>query len=574
MTQLNSAGKDVYRKLAKKQRSVLAESIKRESVSKQRRILEDYDRLIANNISVLTKENLFENWEAYCFHSTSAEFIAEMSDDNKSSDVILNEKVSPEAVNFFTGGLKTQAQYLNNVEDYLDKVMAVASQGNFPVLQAGLEKAKAEVEGVSQELEGFHAKASGGKGFLGKLTTMPQRFLSRLGAGSTKDYQLEEAFIDGLVGKSLLEQKGSLGLLMSMLDESLIAESKTLLTEVVDPVSMATGMSSMGQLVGEIGKISAQHGGNLLTRVDIGALVRAHPDIQRSTLENIVHLMGKNAQNVAGDPSQITPDLFQSVGRAMGWLPNNAAATSAPPIPGVPTSPDGGGSFLAWLHKLWIKAMAYAKGVYAKMYAYLAPKLLAIKAWLLSTFKGGVAAAKGLLGKAGSWLGSKWAALKGGLAAKGGIAGLAGKGLAGLKAGMAGLGAAAMSPAAAGLAAVGGAAVAGKSLYSLMARRKKLENVFDFVNSLKNIANASLKESINLISESEIFSELFEADEPTGTEKPAKDVSQMVKLYTATMKKYVDMDQLAAELDTEEGHNLLRKIKSIPSPKVPTERYA
>ena len=218
--------------------------------------------------------------------------------------------------------------------------------------------------------------------------------------------------------------------------------------------------------------------------------------------------------------------------------------------------------------------MAYTKGVYVKMYAYLAPKLLAIKAWLLSTFKGGVAAAKGLLGKAGSWLGSKWAALKGGLAAKGGIAGLAGKGLAGLKAGMAGLGAAAMSPAAAGLAAVGGAAVAGKSLYSLMARRKKLENVFDFVNSLKNIANASLKESINLISESEIFSELFEADETTGTEKPAKDVSQMVKLYTATMKKYVDMDQLAAELDTEEGHNLLRKIKSIPSPKVPTERYA
>lgn len=577
-TQETIGGPEAYRKIAKIQRTVLAEAVKRESVTKQRRILADYDKLISNNIKVLSQEKMFENWEAYCFYSNPQDLLSEETEE--SSDVILNERVSQQAVDFFTGGLKSQAIYLNTVEDYLDKVIdAVGPQAeSFPTLQSGLQKAKGEVEKVSTELEEFFQKSSGGKGFLRKLTTMPQRFLSRLGAGSTKDNQLFES----LVSKSLVNRTGYIGLVMSMLDESFISEalsdSNVLLTEAADPVSIATGMSSMGQIVGEIGKLSARHGGRLLTNVDISSLVRAHPDIQRSTLENIVHLMGKNAQNVAGNPSAITPDLFQSVGRAMGWLPNNAAGMPAPPVPGVtpvPGVPDGGGSFLTWLHNLWIKAMTFAKGVYAKMYAYLAPKLLALKAWLATTFKGGVAAAKGLLGKAGSWLSSKMAAVKGGLAAKGGLAGLAGKGLAGLKAGVAGLGAAAASPGAAGLAALGGAAVAGKSLYSLMSRRKNLENVFDFVKSLKNISGGSLKES--LVSESTILSELFEADEAKVAALSSsgnEDMKQKVKLYAATLKKYVDVNQLANELSTPEGLKLLQRIKAIPTPKVPTERYS
>ena len=573
-------GPEAYRKIAKIQRTVLAEAVKRESVTKQRRILADYDKLISNNIKALSQEKMFENWEAYCFYSNPQDLLAEEIEET--SDVILSERVSQKAVDFFTGGLKSQAIYLNTVEDYLDKVIQAVQpqEENFPTLKAGLQKAKGEVETISTELEEFSEKSSGRKGFLRKLTTMPQRFLSRLGAGSTKDNQLFES----LVNQSLIHRKGYIGLVMSMLDESFINEalsdSSVLLTEVADPVTIAGGMSSMGQIVAEIGKLSASHGGRLLTNADIGSLVRAHPDIQRSTLENIVHLMGKNAQNVAGDPSAITPDLFQSVGRAMGWLPNNAAGIPAPPVPGVtpvPGVPDGGGSFLTWLHKLWVEAMTSARGVYAKMYAYLAPKLLALKAWLAATFKGGVAAAKGLLGKAGSWLGSKMAALKGGLAAKGGMAGLAGKGLAGLKAGLTGLGAAAASPGAAGLAALGGAAVAGKSLYSLMSRRKNLENVFDFVKSLKNISSGSLKESI--VSESTIFSELFEADETnekvaTSSSSGNEDMKQKVKLYAATLKKYVDVNTLADELSTPEGLSLLQIIKAIPTPKVPTERYS
>ena len=592
-----------YRRIAKKQRMVVYEAIKHESVAKQRRILEDYDRVIASNIKLLAKDGLLENWEAYCFYASPAELISELRKNN-SSDIILNEKVSNEAVNFFTGGLKSQAVFLNNVENYLDQVMALASEGEFPVLQAGLEKAKNEVQAVSNEMEEFFKKSSGEKGVMGKLSTLPQRFLSKIGAGSTKDYQLEYAFFDKLVTESLVERKGYLGYVMSQLDEDLIQdtllESKIMLNEQVEPVSIARGMSSMGQIVTEIGKLAARQGGRLLTSSDISSLAQAHPDISTKTFENIVHLMGRNAQGVAGDPSLITPDLFQSVGRAMGWLPNNAASLPAPPpMPGVP---DGGTSFLTWLHNLWVKAMTFAKGVYAKLYAYLAPKILAIKAWLagvlksgIAAAKGGIAAAKGLLGKAGSWLGGKLAAFKAG----GGVVGAAGKGLAALKAGatglaglagkgLAGLGAAALSPAAAGLAAVGGAAAAGKSLYSLMSRRGKLQNVYDFVNSLKNVANASIKESLTklskLISESQMFAELFEAEgeaeaPPPAPETPApeksakaKEVSKMVKLYAATMKKYVDVDSLAAELDTEAGHELLNKIKAVKRPEVPVER--
>jgi hypothetical protein len=595
-----------YRRIAKKQRMVVSEAIKHESVAKQRRILEDYDRVIASNIKLLVKDGLLENWEAYCFYASPAELVSELRND-KSSDIILNEKVSNEAVNFFTGGLKSQAVFLNNVENYLDQVMELASEGEFPILQAGLEKAKNEVQAVSNEMEDFFKKSSGEKGVMGKLSTLPQRFLSKIGAGSTKDYQLEYAFFDKLVAQSLVERKGYLGYLMSQLDENLIQdtllESKFILNEQADPVSITRNLSSMGQLVGEIIKMAAKNGGRELTRVDIASLANSHPDIQRSTLENIIHLTARNTQGLSGDPSQLNADTFYSVGRAMfpdsPFFSPTVRNLPAPTVPGVP---DGGGSFLTWLHNLWVKAMTFAKGVYAKLYAYLAPKILAIKAWLASVFKGGIAAAKGgiaaakgLLGKAGSWLGGKLAAFKAG----GGVVGAAGKGLAALKAGatglaglagkgLAGLGAAALSPAAAGLAAVGGAAAAGKSLYSLMSRRGKLQNVYDFVNSLKNVANASIKEGLtklsNLISESQMFAELFEAEgeaeaAPPVPETPkpeesakAKEVSKMVKLYAATMKKYVDVDSLAAELDTEEGHELLNKIKAVKRPEVPVER--
>lgn len=618
MTISNQAGPESYRRIAKLQRLVLEKAIKRETVAKQRRVLADYDRTIANNMNLLGQENLYENWEAYCYHANPVDLISEAREGFESNSFI-SERVSPAAVDFLTGGLKTQAQYLNMVEDYLDKVKAAADAGNLPSLQAGLDKAKAEIDAVSAELEEFHQKASGGKGFFSKLSTMPQRFLSRLGAGSTKDYQLETQLYENLVGASIVGRKGTLGLVMSIIDEDLtkqvISESWTgYLNEVVaDPVSaIAGGMSSMTSLVGEITKLSASAGGRLLNQGGIANLAAAHPDIPRVTLENIVHLMGRNARGVAGDPSQITPQLFQKVGESMGWLPQNAAAIPAPPgipglpgipgapgAPGIPGGPDGGGSFVNWLYKLWLKlvnaikgvwasAKVSAKAIYAKAYAFFSAKLIAIKAWLVKAwaagFKGAIAAGKGLAAKASGWLGSKFAAAKAALAAKGGMLGLAGKGIAGLKAGMTGLAGAALSPAAAGAAAIGGAAVAGKSLYSLMSRRKKLENVLDFTTALQNVALTEAVKSFALTTQSKMVSELFGISEESDatTDAPADGNAQeakvdpaladKVKMFANKMKKYVDSTELEQELSSADGAAFLNAIKSIQAPRLASTR--
>ena len=592
-----------YKILAKQERLVLSEAIKNENVSKQRRILEDYDILISKNIKTILEEDLHDNWELFCHHTNLKEFAQDVSNKLNDSDIFLNEKVGEEAMNFLTGGLKTQAEYLNSVEDYLTQAINAvdSSGGEFPILRSGLEKAKTELQASEAELEQLFQKGSGKQGFFGKLSTIPQRFLSRLGAGSTKQYQV----VESLVADSVIQRKGCIGLAMSLLPETaikqtltenkILLESKNLLVEGTDPVSIASGMSSMGQLVGEIGKLAADSGGRLLTRADINSLASAHPDISRTTLENIVHIMGKNAQNVAGDPSQITPDLFQAVGRAMGWLPNNAASIPAPSIPGVgpsipgigpsipsvsppsipgvgPSIPGGGppsipggdtvvtgggdgGSFLDWLYKLWIKAMKFAKGVYAKMYAYLAPKLIAIKAWLISTFKGGVAAAKGLMAKAGSWL-----------ASKGGISGLAGKAFAGLKSGLLGLKAAATSPAAAGLAAVGGAAAAGKGLYSLMSRRKNLGKIASFVGALQNIGNMKIIPE-SYLKDTEMLYELFGFGKDKKSDKPDSKLMNAIRMFSRDLKPFIsDIVGLEEELGTEQGRELLSKLAKLTPP--------
>jgi hypothetical protein len=250
-----------------------------------------------------------------------------------------------------------------------------------------------------------------------------------------------------------------------------------------------------------------------------------------------------------------------------------------------------------WLYKLWLKvvnalkgvwasAKVSAKAIYAKAYAFFSAKLIAIKAWLVKAWAGGlkgaIAAGKGLAAKASGWLGSKFAAAKAALAAKGGMLGLAGKGIAGLKAGMAGLGAAALSPAAAGAAAIGGAAVAGKSLYSLMSRRKKLENVLDFTTALQNVALTEAVKGFVLTADSKMVSELFGISEDVATDAAADDsaqepkvdpaISDKVKMFANKMKKYVDSTKLEQELSSSDGATFLNAIKSIKAPRLASAR--
>jgi len=237
---------------------------------------------------------------------------------------------------------------------------------------------------------------------------------------------------------------------------------------------------------------------------------------------------------------------------------------------------------------VWASAKVSAKAIYAKAYAFFSAKLIAIKACLVKAWAGGlkgaIAAGKGLAAKASGWLGSKFAAAKAALAAKGGMLGLAGKGIAGLKAGLSGLGAVALSPAAAGAAAIGGAAVAGKSLYSLMSRRKKLENVLDFTTALQNVALTEAVKGFVLTADSKMVSELFGISEDTNvaTDAAADDsaqepkvdpaISDKVKMFANKMKKYVDSTELEQELSSPDGAIFLNAIKIIKAPRLASAR--
>lgn len=594
--QNNPAGLVAYRKVAKIERLVLEQTIKRESPAKQRRILDDYDRLIAESIEIIKQDNLFDYWETYCFHSTPAELLEEISTEKSKSfsDIILNEKVSKEAINFFTGGLKTQAIYLNSVEDYLDKVIAASSEGNFPALQAGLQKAKADIQTISTELEQFQQKASGGKGFLSKLTTMPQRFLSRLGAGSTQQYQLEGMYIQ-LVADAIANRRGLIGEAMDIMGDE---KSFNIISESIG--------KEKTKLLMEVGNVASNLGSN--PQGLWNAIVAYSDKIGngQTVPMNIIHDLAKRF----GTSDSVVGAGFRSYGPGIGSRLSNMKASAwwdafrhppagatQPIVGATPMDPSTGTiqSITSGGHPIDPSAITGGSHPISAATGGGHPiDPSAVAGGSHPSIAGGahhpgiLDAGRNLVHQGGSWLANKWAALKG-LGAKG-LAALKGVGIKGLVGkGLGALGAAASSPAAIGGAALAGAGIAGKSLYSLMSRRGKLEKIFDFVKSLKNISNAVVKkplatETVNrLISESEMFTEFFgfgkkepeESAEPVAASpKGTKDLYQKVKIYAATLKKYVNVDALARELNTPEGALLLQKIKSIPTPKVPTERYA